>query len=135
MRTSVTLSTFLVLLLNQLSAQEVLREYATPDEGFALMRVHAGEKQYNKAVSIGQMILSDDPDNFDVALYMARIYGWETKYDSAYAIIENILSKESDLFEAHEVLVDLAYWENDWVKLEQNSARALELQPDSPHFL
>lgn len=135
MRTFILLSTFLVLLLNPLSGQEILKEYATPDEGFALMRELAEEKQYTKAISTGHLILAEDPDNFDVALYMARIYGWEAKYDSAYAIIKNILSKESDLFEAHEVLVDLAYWENDWVKLEENSARALELQPDSPQIM
>lgn len=135
MRTFLSLSTFLFLMLNHLSAQEVVKEFTSPDDGFKLMRGYAEEQQYAKAISIAQMILTEDPDNFDVALYMARIYGWEAKYDTAYSIIENILSKDPDLFEAHEVLVDLAYWENDWVKLEQYSKQALELQPDAPKIL
>lgn len=92
----------------------------------------AEEQKYDSALYIGRRILESDPENFDVALYMARIYGWEAQYDSAYAILDEVLSKEPDLFEALEILVDLAYWENDWVKLEEVAARALELQPDSP---
>ena len=125
---------FLVFVLNPISAQEIEDDYKTPDAGFALLRKHAEEHQYNKAKSIGQKILLEDPDYFDVALYMARIYGWEASYDSAYLILEDILLKEPDLFEAHETFVDLAYWENDWVKLETYAARALELNPDLKEY-
>lgn len=96
------------------------------------MRTHAQEKRYPEARSTGLRILEENPDYFDVAIYMARIYGWESQYDSAYLILKDVLSKEPELFEAHETLVDLAYWENDWVKLEQYAANALELKPDSP---
>jgi YaiO family outer membrane protein len=131
MRIFTSLIIFLVFVFNTLSAQEIEEDYKTPEAGFALMREHAEEHQYNKAKSIGQKILSEDPDYFDVALYLARIYGWEARYDSAYLILEDIISKEPDLFEAHETFVDLAYWENDWEKLETYAARALELKPDA----
>lgn len=132
MRNFTSLTIFLFFLLNQLAAQELQETYATPEAGFALMREHASENRYASAKSIGHRIMDENPDYFDVALYLARIYGWEAKYDSAYMILEDVLSKEPDLFEAHETLVDLAYWENDWAKLEEYASRALELEPDSP---
>ncbi len=132
MRIITALIIFLFLFSNQISSQEFQEDYSTPEDGFALMRKHAGEKQYAKAKSIGNDILTDYPEYFDVALYMARIFGWEGKYDSAYLLIDDILLKKPELLEAHEILVDLAYWENDWVKLESYAVRALELKPDDP---
>jgi len=132
MRVFVSLTILLSLSLNQLYAQEFQEARLTAEGRFELMRKHVEESRYSEAKSVGQEILEEYPDYFDVALYMARIYGWEARYDSAYLVLEDVLTKEPDLFEAHETLVDLAYWENDWVKLEQYAARALELAPDSP---
>ncbi|MEN8227079.1 MAG: YaiO family outer membrane beta-barrel protein [Bacteroidota bacterium] len=132
MRNYASLTIFLAVFLNQLTAQELQEAYKTPEAGFALMREYADENHYSAAKSIGHRILEENPDYFDVALYLARVYGWEARYDSAYMILEDVLSKEPDLFEAHETLVDLAYWENDWAKLEVYATHALELKPDSP---
>ncbi len=132
MRIPLSLIIFLIFSLHRIEAQEPQKDTPTPEEEFALMRTYAQESRYSEAKAIGQRILDQYPDYFDVALYMARIYGWESRYDSAYLVLEDVLSKEPDLFEAHETLVDLAYWENDWEKLEQFATRALELEPESP---
>ena len=132
MRIPLSLIIFLIFSLHRIEAQEPQKDTQTPEEEFALMRTYAQESRYSEAKAIGQRILDQYPDYFDVALYMARIYGWESRYDSAYLVLEDVLSKEPDLFEAHETLVDLAYWENDWEKLEQFATRALELEPESP---
>lgn len=117
--------------LNRLSAQELQVRYDTPEDGFALMRQHAAANRYAVAKNIGYRLLEENPEYFDVSLYLARIFGWEAAYDSAYSMLEQVLLAEPSLFEAHEVRVDLAYWENDWIKLEDYAGAALALYPDS----
>ena len=134
MRIVTSLIILLIFSSNQLSAQNLQERYNTPEEGFALMRQHAADNQYADAKKTGYRLLEENPDYYDVSLYLARIFGWEAVYDSAYSILEQVLLKDPSLFEAHEVRVDLAYWENDWIKLEEYAGAALELNPDSPEI-
>ena len=98
------------------------------------MRQHAADNRYADAKNMGYRLLEENPDYYDVSLYLARIYGWEAAYDSAYSILEQVLLNDPSLFEAYEVRVDLAYWENDWIKLEEYAGAALALNPDSPEI-
>jgi YaiO family outer membrane protein len=113
-----------------LSAQGSVK-YSNPEEGFALMREHASSGDYDLAKVIAYELLDENESYFDVALYLARIYGWESRFDSAYSMLDKVLASEPELYEAYEVCVSLAYWEQNMEKLEECSARAIEIEPDS----
>lgn len=123
---------FLVLICLQLSLGAQDRpDYATPDEGFELMRDLASAGNYPDARQIGYELLEENEANHDVSLYLARIYGWEKSYDTAYAIVFKVMSAEPRLYEAYEVCVSLAYWEGNVEMLETCAAGAAEIEPDS----
>ena len=111
-------------------SQESDPTYKTPEEGFALMRQQAADQEYALAKQTGYQLLEENPGYHDVTLYLARLYGWESSYDSAYAILDKVLAEDSTLLEAYLLGVDLAYWENDWDKLEGYGNQALEIDPD-----
>jgi YaiO family outer membrane protein len=113
-------------------AQESDSSYNTPEEGFALMRQQAADLEYSSAKQTGFQLLEENPAYHDVSLYLARIYGWESSYDSAYVILDKVIEEDSTLLEAYLVGVDLAYWENDWDKLESYANQALEIDPELP---
>jgi len=116
---------FSIFFRGLIQAQESPVEYKTPEEGFKLMQQHAVDLNYAASKQIGYQLLEEHPKYHDVSLYLARIYGWESAYDSAYAILDEVLLADSTLIEARVVRVDLAYWANDWEKLEQYCADAL----------
>jgi YaiO family outer membrane protein len=105
--------------------------YSHPEEGFALMRQHAVEKDYRTAKEIGYSLLEENELYHDVALYLARVHGWEASYDSAYIVLDRVIALAPELFEAYQTCVDIAYWENNWDRLEECVDRAVELEPDS----
>jgi YaiO family outer membrane protein len=105
--------------------------YSHPEEGFALMRQYASEREYGTAKQIGYKLLEENEAYHDVALYLARIHGWEASYDSAYRVLDQVIVQAPELFEAYQTCVDLAYWENNWEKMEECADRAVELEPDS----
>lgn len=107
------------------------QEFAEQGNNMDLIRQYAEDQEYDRAKQFGEQILERDPQNHDVALYLARIYGWDAQYDSAYAIVDRVISENPDLEEAYRVRMDLAYWENDWKRLEEYCLRALELHPGS----
>ena len=113
-------------------SQEPAISYKTPEEGFALMRQQAADQEYKLAKQTGFELLEENPKYHDVSLYLVRIYGWESSYDSAYVILDEVLAEDSTLLEAYLVGVDLAYWENDWDKMEDYANQALEIDPDLP---
>ena len=114
----------------KLAAQETGRD-SIPPEGLGLMQYYASKKQYEEARELGYRMLLENPFNHDVSLFLARMYGWESKYDSGYAIVERIIKAAPELVEPYLVRVDLAYWENDWTKLEAYAETALQLNPES----
>ncbi|MEN8203502.1 MAG: YaiO family outer membrane beta-barrel protein [Bacteroidota bacterium] len=120
---------YTLLLHVPLRSQETTQSYKTPEEGFTLMRQFAAEQKYDSAKRIGYELLEENPDNHDVSLYLARLYGWESNYDSAYSILDGVLQQDSTLIEAYVIRVDLAYWKNDWEKLELYAGDALEKDP------
>jgi YaiO family outer membrane protein len=105
--------------------------YSQAEEGFALMRQYATSRDYNAAKEIGYSLLEENEGYHDVALYLARIHGWEASYDSAYQLLDRVISEAPELFEAYQTCADLAYWENNWDRLEECAERAVELEPDS----
>ena len=113
-----------------LQAQDSI-QYSHPEEGFALMRQHASDGEYGTAKQIGYSLLAEHESYHDVALYLARIHGWEARYDSAYLLLDQVISQSPELFEAYQTCVDLAYWENNWDRMEECADRAVELEPDS----
>lgn len=121
-----------LLLQGPVWSQEFKASYHTPEEGFAQMRQLATDQKYDSAKHIGNLLLEENPDYHDVSLYLARLYGWESDYDSAYALLDQVLLKDSTLIEAYVIRVDLAYWANDWEKLELYAGEALEKDPDLP---
>jgi len=125
---------FLIVLatasLVHLRAQDSLL-YSNPEEGFALMRHFAVDKEYSTAKSIGYKLLEENEAYHDVALYLARIHGWEASYDSAYLVLDKVIAQEPELFEAYQTCADIAYWENNWDRLEECAEQAVELEPDS----
>jgi len=121
---------FLAFLFVWSPAQEV-PSGPEPGSPLDLIRRYAENQDYDLAKQCGKQILERDPLNYDVALYLARVYGWDARYDSAYAIVDRVIADDPDLTEAHLVRMDLAYWENDWKKLEAYCLEALELKPGS----
>jgi YaiO family outer membrane protein len=115
---------------NPLAAQDTGHD-SIPQEGLGLMQHYASKQQYEDARDLGYRMLQNNPLNHDVSLLLARIYGWEGKYDSAFAIVNRVISMAPELVEPHLVRVDLAYWENDWPKLEAYAKTAMELDPGS----
>jgi len=113
-----------------LRAQDSLL-YSNPEEGFALMRQYASEREYGTAKQIGYSLLEENEAYHDVALALARIHGWEASYDSAYRVLDQVIAQAPELFEAYQTCVDLAYWENNWERMEECADRAVELEPDS----
>jgi YaiO family outer membrane protein len=95
------------------------------------MRNYANKGDYGPAEKIGYSLLEENENYFDAALYLARIQGWQSRFDSAYHLLDKVFSQAPDLFEAYKTCVDIAYWDNNWDKLDSCVERALELEPDS----
>ncbi|TFH28226.1 MAG: YaiO family outer membrane beta-barrel protein [Bacteroidia bacterium] len=108
--------------------------YNHPEEGFSLMLQYASDKDYATAKQIGYSLLEENEAYHDAALFLARIHGWEASYDSAYRILDQVFAQAPELFEAYQTCVDIAYWENNWERLEQCADKAVELEPDSSEF-
>ena len=111
-------------------AQDTLT-YSNPEEGFELMRKFAGDRENESAKLVGYSLLEENEAYHDAALFLARIHGWEASYDSAYQVLDKVIAQSPELFEAYQTCVDIAYWENNWQKLEDCASRAIELEPDS----
>lgn len=108
--------------------------YGNPEEGYALMRDYAGRESYDTAKIIAYDLLMQNPAYHDVSLSLARLYGWEGNFDSAYRVVDRVLEGNPDLFEAYTTCTDLAYWNNDWERLESCKASALELDSSAAPF-
>jgi YaiO family outer membrane protein len=128
-RRVVCLWPFIIWTFSSLQAQETGFPYQTPEEGFDLMREYASAGRYDAAEEVGYRLLEENPDYDDVSLYLARIYGWQGKYDSAYATVEAVLARDSTLLEAYLTRIDIAYWENDWLRLAEYAEEALKISP------
>ncbi len=128
------LSLLITLFSFTLEAQEA-PGYTNPEQGFELMRQLAADGNYGSAKQLGYQLLEEKEDYYDVALYLARIHGWEASYDSAYLLIDEVILKEPELYEAYQTCVDVAYWENNWARLDSCAERALELVPGSEEIL
>jgi len=124
------ISTCLVCSLFQLLAQESSLQ-ADPEKEFARMRELAVAGDYSAAKLLGQVLLEEQKNYFDVALYLARIYGWESNFDSAYLVLDRVMEQVPELYEAYEVCADLAYWQNNLDRLKACELQAAELKPDS----
>lgn len=109
--------------------------YSNPEQGFELMRQLATEGDYSRAKEIGYEILDEQEDYYDAALYLARIHGWESDFDSAYQVLDRVILNAPELFEAYQTCVDLAYWQNNLIRLEKCAEKALELEPGSEEIL
>lgn len=96
------------------------------------MRRYAENGETGLAKKTGYMILQEEPDYHDVSLYLARVLGWEGSYDSAYVLVDGVIEKDPDLLEAYETGVDVAYWDNDWLKLQEYAEAAFALEPELP---
>jgi len=122
----------LAITAGPLLGQEPLPAFEDPEAGFALMRQYAENGETGLARRTGYLILQEEPDYHDVSLYLARVLGWEGSYDSAYALVDEVIVKEPDLLEAYETGVDVAYWDNEWDKLQAYAEAAFALEPVLP---
>jgi len=95
------------------------------------MRQFARNGDYETAKLLGYGLLKDNTDYHDVALFLARVHGWEASYDSAYALIDQVVTDAPELFEAYKTCADLAYWQNNWERLDGCAQKAIALEPDS----
>lgn len=121
----------LCLSLPLLSRAQDPVSYNNPEEGFALMRSYANKGDYGQAEKVGYILLEENRNYHDVALYLARIQGWQSRFDSAYQVLNRVFTQAPELFEAYKTCADIAYWDNNWEKLESCIERAVELEPDS----
>ncbi len=124
---------FILLLYHLLSlvsyAQDTL-SFHTTEEGFDLMRMMASNQDYASARKIALKLLTSEPDNYDISVYLARIYGWESKYDSALIVIAFLLEDNPNYPEALALRVDLEYWQNNWENLVLSAEKALAVIPE-----
>ena len=128
-RSTLTILLLLAFLL-RLPGQEAQQE-PDPEQDFDRMRGYAVAGDYAAAKQIGYELLRDYESYHDVALYLARVHGWESQFDSAYALIDRVMEAEPALYEAYATCADLAYWENNLVRLEECAAMATAIEPDS----
>jgi len=124
------ISTFLISFLFQLVAQDISTKN-DPEKEFARMRDLAVAGDYSAAKELGYLLLEENENYFDVALYLARIFGWESSFDSAYQVLDRVIDQAPELYEAYEVCANLAYWQNNLERLETCEQQAAELKPDS----
>ncbi len=130
-----TLLPYLLLLIfpiHLLHGQEEPLTFPDPESGFAQMRQYAENGETGLARKLGHLILEQEPEYHDVALFLARVYGWEEGFDSAYVLVDRVISNDPDLLEAYLTGVDLAYWDNNWPKLKEYGDEALAIDPDLP---
>jgi YaiO family outer membrane protein len=120
------------LSFNSLCGQDPQTSYPDPESGFALMRQFAENGRSDLAKQVGYRILEEEPGYHDVSLYLARVLGWEGSYDSAYILVDGVIEKDPGLLEAYVTGVDIAYWENDWLRLQDYAEAAFALDPDLP---
>lgn len=132
MRTLIPSLLLLILVPLSVSGQDEVPAFPDPESGFALMRQYAEEGRTGLAKRVGFMILEEEPAYHDVSLYLARVLGWGGSYDSAYALVDSVIEQDPDLVEAYETGVDVAYWDNDWEKLEGYAGEALALEENLP---
>lgn len=127
------LSIFIILLagtLVQVYTQERPQQ-ANPESEFARMRDLATAGDYSGAKQIGYALLEQNEEYFDAALYLSRVLGWESSFDSAYLVLDQVIARAPELYEAYETCADLAYWENNMVRLDSCEKQAAEIKPDS----
>ncbi len=130
MRSISLISTFILFSLIQLFGQDISFQ-ADPESEFARMRDLAVAGDYGAAKKIGYLLLEENENYFDAALYLARIHGWESSFDSAYLVLDRVIQKAPELYEAYEVCADLAYWQNNKTRLDSCEQLAAEIKYDS----
>ena len=124
------ISIVLLFSLIQLHGQDGSLQ-ADPESEFARMRDLAVAGDYDAAKKIGYLLLEENENYFDAALYLARVHGWESGFDSAYLVLDRVIQEAPELYEAYEVCADLAYWQNNKTRLDSCAQLAAEIKDDS----
>ncbi|RYZ54814.1 MAG: YaiO family outer membrane beta-barrel protein [Sphingobacteriales bacterium] len=91
------------------------------------------DKEYHKAISLGQEALMKNPDYTDVRVFIGRIYTWNNQPDSARLMFDTVINSGkagADLFSAY---TDLEYWNNkDSAALNTVSRGLIQFPGDVP---
>jgi YaiO family outer membrane protein len=122
--------TLLIATLSQVYTQDRPQQ-SNPESEFARMHDLANAGDYDGAKQIGYALLEENDEYFDASLYLARVLGWESSFDSAYLVLDEVIAKDPELYEAYETCADLAYWENNLVRLDSCEELAAAIKPDS----
>ena len=132
MKASLIFTLLIITFSSIVKGQDAPFTYPDPESGFAMMRQYAENGNRGQAKRLGYRILEEQPAYHDVSLYLARVLGWDGSYDSAYAVVDDVIRKEPGLLEAFVTGVDIAYWDNDWERLQAYADGAYGLEPDLP---
>ncbi|MCA5005791.1 YaiO family outer membrane beta-barrel protein [Sphingobacterium bovistauri] len=106
------------------------------DELFSQARGLAfDQKDYQKAILLTKMALSQSPDYTDLSVFLGRLYTWTDKIDSAQFVFENLQKKgiaDEDYFIAYGSLL---YWNDITAKANEIVGEGLVHHPQSEGLL
>lgn len=105
---------FLLLLClgwGSLSAQEdttqapVVMISADPDSAFAQARQLAYDGDFQTSRKVLDLLLLEDPGNYQYRLFKARTFVWDEKYENARNLIRNLLVEDTNAYAIYELRV------------------------------
>ncbi|MFV0290537.1 MAG: tetratricopeptide repeat protein [Mangrovibacterium sp.] len=105
------------------------------DSLFLVARQYSFDGKYNKALQISDLILSQNPNYFDVSLLKSRIYSWQGDYTTAEKIASDVLTLDPKNYDAYDALSNIYLWNNQSEECILTINRALYFFEDDINLL
>ncbi|MFV0290536.1 MAG: tetratricopeptide repeat protein [Mangrovibacterium sp.] len=105
------------------------------DSLFLVARQYSFDGKYNKALQISDLILSQNPNYFDVSLLKSRIYSWQGDYTTAEKIASEVLTLDPKNYDAYDALSNIYLWNNQSEECILTINRALYFFEDDINLL
>lgn len=74
---------------------------ADPDSAFSQARELAYGGDYGTSRKVLDLLLLDDPGNYQYRLFKARTYVWDSKHDNARNLIRNLIVEDTNAYEPY----------------------------------
>lgn len=90
---------------NDTNEAAVVMISADPDSAFSQARELAYDGDYQTSRKVLDLLLLDDPGNYQYRLFKARTYMWDEKHDNARNLIRNLIVEDTSAFEPYSMRV------------------------------
>ena len=108
---------------NELNAFQQAKVYAF-DEG-----------NYPKAISYINELLTQEPSNADLELFLSRMYFWSTQHENAISSLTKFLKEHKLNIDAHNLLIDIYQSQGHYHKAIKGCQEAIDLFPENNDFV